>query len=98
MPRARKRKRNASFGLPRNKWVNARVRITKGGKIQAAVSEDILGRLFKPKRKNSRRRNVAAGFVDEEGLFHPIRASFDYSGKRAGDAPKRRAPRKRRRR
>jgi hypothetical protein len=28
---------------------------------------------------------VAAGFVDEEGIFHPIRASFDYSAKRAGE-------------
>jgi hypothetical protein len=33
-------------------------------------------------------KNVAAGYVDEEGEFHPIRASYDYSGSRAGDAPK----------
>lgn len=37
-----------------------------------------------------RRRNIAAGFYDEEGYFHPIRASYDYSRKRAGErAPKR---------
>ena len=34
------------------------------------------------------RKNIAAGFYDEEGQFHPIRASFDYSGARAGDKPK----------
>ena len=40
-------------------------------------------------RKNGgilpRRGNVAAGFVDEDGQFHPIRASFDYNAKRAGE-------------
>lgn len=36
---------------------------------------------------NGRRylRNVAAGFYDDEGVFHPIRASYDYSAKRAGE-------------
>jgi hypothetical protein len=38
---------------------------------------------------NPRSRNVAAGFVDEEGIFHPIRASYDYSRKRAGEKKKR---------
>ena len=37
-----------------------------------------------------RGKNVAAGFVDEDGIFHPIRASFDYSPKRAGEGRKRR--------
>jgi hypothetical protein len=32
-----------------------------------------------------RMRNVAAGFVDEDGIFHPLRASFDYSASRAGE-------------
>lgn len=34
---------------------------------------------------NPRKRNVAAGFVDEDGIFHPIRASFDYNRGRAGE-------------
>jgi hypothetical protein len=36
-----------------------------------------------------RRRNVAAGFYDEDGYFHPIRASYDYSRSRAGEGRKR---------
>lgn len=32
--------------------------------------------------------NVAAGFYDEDGYFHPIRASYDYSPKRAGEGRK----------
>lgn len=35
--------------------------------------------------KRRKARNVAAGFMDEDGIFHPIRASYDYSGKRAGE-------------
>lgn len=31
------------------------------------------------------RRNVAAGFYDDVGVFHPIRASYDYSPARAGE-------------
>lgn len=43
----------------------------------------------RPKRKAAR-KNIAAGFYDEDGYFHPIRASYDYSPKRAGDPkPKR---------
>ena len=37
--------------------------------------------------------NIAAGFVDDEGIFHPIRASHDYSAKGAGEG-KRRAPKR----
>lgn len=29
-----------------------------------------------------KRRNVAAGFYDEDGYFHPIRASYDYDAGR----------------
>lgn len=47
-------------------------------------------------RANVRRPNVAAGFYDEEGVFHPIRASFDYRARRAGEKTRRR-PAKRRR-
>lgn len=45
------------------------------------------------------KRNIAAGFYDEDGQFHPIRASFDYSPGRVGEkgrAPKKRAKAKRR--
>lgn len=37
------------------------------------------GRKRKKKAKPPRRRNVAAGFYDEDGIFHPIRASYDYN-------------------
>jgi len=63
-----------------------------GGKeVQARSMREALKKALKANRK----RNVAAGFVDEEGVFHPIRASYDYSAKRAGEAKKRTAkPRK----
>src|SRR5579871_6462593 len=41
-----------------------------------------------------KRRNVAAGYHDEDGYFHPIRASYDYDPKRAGEKGKRRGKRK----
>lgn len=45
--------------------------------------------------RSSRRRNIAAGFYEEEtGIFHPIRASYDYSGTRGGDRPPKRTKRK----
>ena len=50
------------------------------------------------RRRNPHRRNIAAGYHDEDGYFHPIRASYDYDGKRAGDPPKAKAKTKRRRR
>ena len=38
--------------------------------------------------RRRRRRNIAAGFYDEfSGVFHPIRASYDYSRPRAGEPP-----------
>lgn len=43
-------------------------------------------------RFRSGRRNITAGFYDEEGIFHPIRASADYDPGRGGDRPKKRKP------
>ena len=40
-----------------------------------------------------KRRNIAAGFYDEDGYFHPIRASYDYSPGHGGDKA-RKAPAK----
>lgn len=34
------------------------------------------------------KRNVAAGFYDEDGIFHPMRASYDYDPKRVGEKGK----------
>jgi hypothetical protein len=64
----RKRKRNLTLAIPRNKFINAKVRITSDGKVQALVSQDVLGhaqlggsakvnpRKRKAKRKTARRR------------------------------------------
>lgn len=46
------------------------------------------GTAFISRSENPRRRNIAAGFYDEDGYFHPIRASYDYSRKRAGEQKK----------
>lgn len=45
-------------------------------------------------RHRPRGRNVAAGFYDEEGIFHPIRASHDYSQRRAGETKRKRPAKK----
>ena len=48
----------------------------------------------KVNRRGKVRKNVAAGFMDEDGVFHPLRASYDYSRKRAGEKTKRKAVKK----
>ncbi len=51
-------------------------------------------------KTSARRQNIAAGFHDEDGVFHPIRASHDYDPARVGEKRRRRtrASRGRRRR
>ncbi len=53
-----------------------------------------------PEERLRRRRNIAAGYYDEDGIFHPIRASYDYDPSRVGEKRRRRtrAGRRRRRR
>jgi hypothetical protein len=41
--------------------------------------------IFRPKRRINPHENVAMGFVDGSGVFHPIRASEDYSRAKAGE-------------
>lgn len=72
-----------------------------GGRTQNPVGTATFhGKSYKAANAAGRRylRNIAAGFYDEDGVFHPIRASYDYSPSRAGEkrrrAPKRRAKRK----
>ena len=43
-------------------------------------------------------RNIAEGFYDRKGVFHPIRASSDYSSSRAGEGKRRRKAKKSRKR
>lgn len=40
--------------------------------------------------KKKSRKNIFAGFYDEDGIFHPIRASADYSASRAGEGGRKR--------
>ena len=53
-------------------------------KILSARAGTLRGGRFIP----AKRKNIAAGFHDEEGIFHPIRASFDYDPSRGGDRPR----------
>lgn len=75
-------------------WKSVKMRVHKG-ETQVAFygkeAQKILKKLSGAKNPK-RRRNVAAGFYDEEGIFHPLRASYDYDAKRAGERskPKRR--------
>lgn len=49
-------------------------------------------------KRLKRRSNVEQGFYDRKGRFHPIRASSDYSGSRAGEGRKRSKKARRRKR
>lgn len=58
-----KRKRNIEIGLPKNKWINAKIRVTSGGKAQALVSESVLGHAkaggsvsLNPRKRRAKRR------------------------------------------
>jgi len=69
-----------------------------GGRTQNPIgSATFHGKSYKAANAAGRRylRNIAAGFYDADGVFHPIRASFDYSSKRAGEGIHRAAPRRR---
>lgn len=55
----------------------------------------------KPQRNGGRRKNVEMGYWVKAGgkrFFHPIRASYDYDRKRAGEGRKRTTRKKARRR
>lgn len=69
--------------IKRDQWVTARIKVTKAGKILAKVPPSAI--------KNPQRvRNVAEGFMDANGVFHPIRKSWDYERKRAGEKAEKR--------
>jgi hypothetical protein len=71
--------------MPKGKWVKVtKAKINPNGSVSLMVPKSSL-------KKNPKRRNIAAGFYDEDGYFHPIRASYDYSPSRAGDKPAKRA-------
>jgi hypothetical protein len=61
----------------------------RGGKVK--VLRAVAGRKVGGRFVRNPKRNVAAGFYDEEHIFHPIRASYDYDPGRAGES---RRPRK----
>lgn len=90
--RRQRRKRNPlSVGLPRNKWVNARIRVTSGGKIQATVDENVLGNLLgksKGKSKNKRKRNPTFSYraiqrgTGTDASFGTLEASSEAEAKK----------------
>lgn len=89
----RRRRNNPGEQLPYGEWVPAHaVRFNDDGTV--SLMTDGGGVLS----NRGRRRNVAAGFYDEDGYFHPIRASYDYSRSRAGEPPLKRKSKKKKRR
>lgn len=75
------------IGLRRSKRSNPHVVFT----VKAPNSTAALRKVAKMLRPN-----VAAGFYDEDGIFHPIRTSYDYSRSRAGEGRKRKRKARRR--
>ena len=74
---------------PMGKWISATaVRLRK-------VGNEIVADIKKVAAPKGRAKNIAAGFYDEFGQFHPIRASYDYDSNRVeGEVGKKRKPRK----
>ena len=61
-----------------SRYIDAKVRRDpKTGALKLAIDPR--------KLKRPRKENFAAGFYDEYGGFHPIRASFDYVASRVGE-------------
>lgn len=83
----RRRRRNPATELselPIGEFIPVQaIRMNEDGKLDIKVSDATAQRL-----ENPRRRNIAAGFVDEDGIFHPIRASFNYAPGRVGEKGK----------
>ena len=80
----RRRRRNPEDELPYDEWLPTHaVKFNSDGTVSLMEEAGAIP-------------NVAAGFIDEEvefgppGHFHPIRASYDYSRKRAGESTRRR--------
>jgi hypothetical protein len=62
---------------------------------EAPAGQDLMALpVTNPSRRRRSRKNIAAGFYDDSG-FHPIRASYDYSSKRAGEGGRKSRRRKR---
>jgi hypothetical protein len=95
MARRVKLKRNPTTAsdLPYGEWIPAHaVRFNDDG------STSLMTDSCRSQNRGRRRRNVFAGWTESEtGIFHPIRASADYSRKRAGEKAlkkKRKAPKR----
>ena len=60
---------------------------TKAHRLTSSAFLDLrTGDVWKRKAKgNPKRQNIAQGFYDGNGIFHPIRASADYDGGTAGE-------------
>ena len=79
------------MGLPKGKFFKVdKAKINRDGSVTLAIPDSVM------RRANPRRsRNVAQGFFDQSGIFHPIRASADYDESRGGDSvSKKRKPAK----
>lgn len=75
--RVKLRKNPGPSDLPYGEWIPAHaVKFNEDGSTSIMAEHA---------RANSRRRNVAAGYYDEAGVFRPIRASWDYDPSRAGE-------------
>jgi hypothetical protein len=90
MPRrVRLTRRNPSYDeLPYDEWIPAHaIMFNDDGTISVMTEAD--GSVHTM-------HNVAAGFYDEDGYFHPIRASYDYDASRVGERSQKRRTRRKR--
>ena len=83
--RTRSKKRKASAAKASR---TARDRAAKraASKTKQHLASRALSRSYSLPAGSKRKKNIAQGFYDGNGIFHPIRASADYDGKTAGEA------------
>lgn len=90
----RRRRRNQATGdFPVGEYVPVEaVKINGDGTLNVVMEDsqlmDVLSTENRRRHNPHGRRNITAGFYDEDGIFHPIRASRDYDSARAGDRPR----------
>jgi hypothetical protein len=85
--RSARAKRSGAKRRKRNAVATAWKKMNPGKKMPQAVRvKRLKGGGFTVTPVTVKKGNVAAGFYDEDGVFHPIRSSYDYSPSRGGDA------------
>lgn len=82
--RTRSKKRKAAAAKA-SRTARERAAKRSASKTKRHLASRSLSRSYSLPAGSKRKKNIAQGFYDGNGIFHPIRASHDYDGKTAGE-------------